>query len=287
MKVGKSVFSYKLLVAIAQGKPFLGYATQKVPVLVLAVEEHLEDVRARLKLYEAIPGEDHIHIHPWRLTSGDATIGAIKTYIKEHDIGVLLLDTLSRYWNIRDENDNAEIIKKCSPFLDLARETNCCVLLNHHDNKAGGEDGRSIRGGGALFGLVDQALMLTKRQGGTDTQRVLKTLGRYSETPKELIIDLQGNDYLNLGSTDDFSSLAYQNTILTALGETPKRVDELVAATGLSEKVVRKTLAELGESVEISGTGKKGDPYRYRQNSFLSHPSPIGEETNPPTQAPQ
>ncbi len=255
---------------------------------MLAVEEHHQEVRDRLKLYGAIPEEDPIHVHLWRLMSGNATIEAVKAYIQAHGIKLMVLDTLSRYWNIRDENDNAEIIRKCSPFLDLARETNCCVLLAHHDNKAGGEDGRSIRGGGALFGLVDQALMLTKRQGGTDTQRVLKTLGRYSETPKELIIDLQGNDYLNLGSTDDFNPAAYQNTILTALGETPKRVDELVTATGLSEKIVRKTLAELGESVEISGTGKKGDPYRYRQNSLLSQPSPIGEETNSlPPKAPE
>ncbi len=32
MKVGKSVFLYQLLVAIAKGQPFLGYATQKVPI---------------------------------------------------------------------------------------------------------------------------------------------------------------------------------------------------------------------------------------------------------------
>ena len=40
MKVGKSTLAYPLAIAIAQGKPFLGYPTKQGGVLILAVEEH-------------------------------------------------------------------------------------------------------------------------------------------------------------------------------------------------------------------------------------------------------
>lgn len=287
MKVGKTTFVYHLVEHIVKGKPFLGFTTTPTGVLILALEEHVQDVRCRLEEL-GVDAEDSIYVHCGPLNPGDATIQALGGYIKEYDIGLIVVDTLSHYWRIDDENNNAEVVKRCSPLLALAHQADCCVLLIHHDNKTGGTGGRSIRGGGALLALVDQALMLESHPKGGDRQRVLRTLGRFSESPKDLVIELQDGAYVNLGSLDDFNPLAYQRTLLTELNETPKCVDELVSVTGLSGKIVRKTLGELGESVEISGAGKKGDPYRYRQHSFPSQPLSIGEETNStPKQAPK
>jgi RecA-family ATPase len=98
----------------------------------------------------------------------------------------VVIDSLSRFWNVMDENNNMEVIREVSPLLEMARETNAAVLLVHHERKSGGEDGRSIRGGSALFGLVDQAIFLERRQGEASNKRTLKTLGRYEESPPEL-----------------------------------------------------------------------------------------------------
>src|SRR5215470_15046573 len=51
MKVGKSTFAYALAVALAQGRSFLGFTTQRAGVLILAVEEHERDVRLRLERF--------------------------------------------------------------------------------------------------------------------------------------------------------------------------------------------------------------------------------------------
>ena len=276
MKVGKSTFLYPLAVATAQGKEFLGYETRASGVLILAVEEHSRDVRARLEKFGMQP-EDPIYVHQGRLDYGEATMAALRVFITDHAISLVILDTLTRHWNIKDENDNAQVVRRCTPFLDLARETGCAVLLVHHDRKSGGEDGRAIRGGGALLGLVDQALMLDRRQGGNRNQRVLRTVGRYEETPAELILELQGKQYVSLGTAKQLGPEAAKASVWGALDTYPKTVDQLVGETRLGEKVVRQALKDLGESILQEGNGMKGSPYTYRQSeadSFPSQPHP-------------
>jgi RecA-family ATPase len=94
-------------------------------------------------------------------------MAALRAYVLEHDIRLVVLDTLSRFWTdvISEESDNIQVGRSINPFLELARETGAVVLLVHHERKAGGKEGRSIRGGSALFGLVDQALLLERRAG--------------------------------------------------------------------------------------------------------------------------
>jgi predicted ATP-dependent serine protease len=126
---------------------------------------------------------DPIHVHGGKLTGFRGTMAALRDYIVEHDIKLVILDTLSRFWSdiIGEESDNIQVGRTVDPFLELARDTNVVVLLVHHERKAGGDEGRGIRGGSALFGLVDQALLLERKHGTDRTLRTLKALGRYSE----------------------------------------------------------------------------------------------------------
>ncbi|MBI4240238.1 MAG: AAA family ATPase, partial [Candidatus Rokubacteria bacterium] len=194
MKVGKSTFAYALAVAVAQGRPFLGYPTRQGGVLILAVEEHPRDVKLRLQRFGMRP-EDPIYVHAAPLESTRVTLHTLREFVLERGVSLVLLDTLGRFWRVTDENANAEVVRQVSPLLDLARETGAAVLLIHHERKSGGEDGRGIRGGSALFGLVDQALLLDRGQGGAEPRRVLRTLGRYDETPRELILELDEDEY--------------------------------------------------------------------------------------------
>ena len=278
MKVGKSTFIYRLAVCLAQGKPFLSYPTKKVPVLILALEEHARDVRNRLRQFGGSQ-DDPIAIHIGPATANPNLLSSIKAYITQHHIGVLIVDTLSRFWGIKDENSNAEVEQKISPLLDLARDTGCVVILVHHERKGGGDQGRSIRGGSALLGLVDQALMLEHTQGAPTNKRILKTLGRYSETPTDLLIDLVEGDYLCAGQASDWTKVARQQEILATITETPKSVDVLHAETKIPKKAISRILSDLGDKVQPSGDGKRGDPYVY-SHSFPSQPPSIGEGTN-------
>jgi hypothetical protein len=283
MKVGKSTLIYALAVAVAQGRPFLASPTRGRGVLILAVEEHPRDVERRLRRFGARP-EDPIHVHAAPLLHSPAEVEAIRRHILDHDIGLVILDTLARFWTVADENDNAAVGRAVSPLLDLARQTGAVVLLVHHERKSGGEDGRAIRGGSALFGLVDQALILERRQGGAATHRVLRALGRYDETPHEVVIELVTDVWRRLGTAAELDRAAYVAKVAGVLSDEPQTVEALAQAAGLPAKTVRETLAEFGEQVVQAGRGVKGNPCTYRAgpDSFPSRPHSIGKETNPP-----
>ena len=183
MKVGKSTFAYSLAMAVAKGARFLDFPTKQGGVLILAVEEHPRDWHLRLREFGMRP-EDPIHVHGGKLTGLHGSMAVLRAYVLEHDIRLVILDTLSRFWSdvIEEESNNIAVGRTVDPFLELARETGAVVLFIHHERKAGGEEGRGIRGGSALFGLVDQALIMERRPGGDRSLRTLKALGRYSET---------------------------------------------------------------------------------------------------------
>jgi len=262
MKSGKSSLIYPLAIRVAQGRPFLGFNTRKGGVLVLALEERWMDVRSRLQRFGMQPS-DSIYVHCGPLDNGYETVKALEKFITANGIVLLVIDTLSMFWGLDDENHNAAVVQQVKPLLDLARNTQAAVGLIHHTSKGGGELGRSIRGASSLLGIVDQAMILEMRQGGKKNQRILKTLGRYSETPPELLIDLQ---WRCLGTGAEAYQEDQLEHLIGCLTKQPQPVTWIVTATELSEKQVRKSLGILIDREEVvkSGSGRKGDPYLYR-----------------------
>jgi AAA domain len=285
MKVGKSTFAYALAVAVAQGRPFLGYPTKQGSVLILAVEEHARDVRLRLERF-GLSQNDPLYVHVGRLSWAD--MAEIRKFVKDQPVSLLILDTLSRFWDIKDENDNAEVTRRVSPFLDLAHETNVAVLLIHHERKSGGEDGRGIRGGSALFALVDQALLLDKRPGGDPSHRVLKAVGRYADSPAELLFELEGNQYRSLGTKEHLDFEEKKIRVHRVLTDMPRTPEAIAVDAELSVKTTNRVLEALcaensGARAARQGKGVKGDPYLYcrpAMDSIPSQPLPIGKESN-------
>jgi len=257
-KVGKSTFAYSLAVAATQGRPFLGFPTTQGPVLILAVEEHVQDVQHRLHRFGLLPG-DPVHVHAGPLDARD--LPTIEVFVREKGITLVLLDTLSRYWQIKDENSNAEIIRAVGPLLEMAQRTGCAVLVIHHEKKSNGEsdDGlRSVRGGSALAGIVDQSLQLAKPHGGGKKRRVLKAVGRYAETPPELLIELVGTDYRRVDEV--------QEQVWAALTDQPQTVEQLLEVAGVARSAFQRAIEALGDSVIREGEGVRGKPRTYRRD---------------------
>ncbi len=282
MKVGKSTFAYALAVAVAQGRDFLGYQTTSGGVAILAVEEHPRDVLRRLRRF-GLRDTDALWVHRGELRNFPETIAKLETSIRAERIKLVIVDTVARFWNLNDENNNAEMERQVSPLLDLAHRTGAVVLLVHHERKTGGEGGRGIRGGSALLGLVDQAFTLTRPAGPATPQRVLEAVGRYSETtPSRTTFKLDGNVYERLPTP---GREAAREAVGAALSIVLQSTACLAGKTGYTKKVVKQALVDLGSQVVREGEGVKGDPYGYRRaspDSILSLSTPIGEGTNSP-----
>ena len=278
MKKGKTELAYGLIQAMSQGNNYLGFETKQSNILILALEEHSRDVRKRLQRLGVEP-EDNIYIQypPYTLTK--EAIKELRDFISQQDIDLVLIDTLSRFWRVQDENNNAEVGRVLNPLLDLSRELDVAMLFIHHQNKSGGEGGRGIRGASAILGLVDQAITLDGRQGGPDTNRVLSTIGRYVDSPKELLIDYVDGRYVLLGKPEEFDKEAIKNKVLEVITKEPMSIDEVKETTGLSDKKVRTSLKALyrEEKIVEEGQGRKGSPRLY---SIHSQPTSKGQETN-------
>jgi hypothetical protein len=130
---------------------------------------------------------------------------------------------------------------------------------------------------------VDQAIILDRRPGETSNKRLLKTLGRYEDSPKEIIIELVGNDYSVLGTPEQEGHAQAVGKVRDALTATdgktiePMDVKTLAVETGLTQKMVRRALESMGDEIQQTGAGVKNDPHTY---SLLSQYSPIGKEMN-------
>jgi RecA-family ATPase len=185
MKVGKSTLIYELALSVARGKPFLGFPTRQGRVLILAVEENRRDARHRL-IRLGLRRTDRIHL--WAKPLDPRWLRALRAYIRKHNVRLVILDTLASYWRIKNENDNAEVIRGITPLERLARETGAAVLIIHHDRKGGGPNGESIRGGSGLFAKVDQALMLRRVGSQHPMRRRLLRDGRYNEAGEGRLI---------------------------------------------------------------------------------------------------
>ena len=278
-KEGKSTLSYELAVNVTQGSTFLGRRTCQGAVLILALEEHHRDVCMRLRnLGAATPGSLYVHVGPSEPTP--TVLASILSFLKEHDVKLVLVDTLAAFWRIENENDAAEMTKVVKPLLQLARESGACVLLNHHARKSEGSYGDEIRGSGALFALVDVAILMKRHE--VKTQRLLQFQSRYHETPSELVVELRDHGYVSLGDPAKVGKEARLTTLAASLSEQLDEAGPIAKRAGFSQREVHRLLNILvKEGVALrEGKGTKGSPYRFKKNAIHATPQPIGHESN-------
>ena len=277
-KVGKSTLAYQLVVKIAKGETFLERTTKQGGVLIVALEEHLRDVRLRLK--ELDGRLDNLFIHSGNLSPNSDTLMAIEMFALEHGVNLIVIDTLAMFWRLQDESDASAMTREVKPLLELARNTGACVVLIHHFRKSEGNGGDEIRGSVALTGVVDIALGLYPQGGGN--RRELRRLGsRYSETPSELIIELNDGGY-EVVDTDLQSSEAEEKRLAGVLTSNPQDIETLAKTAGVKKTRAYKQMRRLVEQgvAQSHGAGVKGSPYLYTAANTLSFspPSLVEEE---------
>jgi len=191
LKQGKSEFSYQMASAVAKGESFLELPTQKSGVLILAVEEHPNDVRRRLNRIGA-SGDLYLLCS---VKNSPATISHIENFILKHNISLILVDTLSRFWQADEENNNTAANAELQLLLDLCRRSNVSIGLIHHARKGLGELRHRSRGASAILDILDQILFFDKGYSGVETDREIQILGRYQESPRNLLLKFKDGLY--------------------------------------------------------------------------------------------
>ena len=169
---GKSLFNLQKAIMLATGIPWGEWSPRgRYRSLIINAEDDIDEQRRRLSAALKVmnppryllEGMVHLADDPDSLVVvrvdprsrqmiTTPMADAITAYVREHKIDVLIVDPFAETFE-GDENSNSEIKWAMKVWRDIARETNCAVVLVHHTVKyASGGAGNAdiVRGGGAI-----------------------------------------------------------------------------------------------------------------------------------------
>jgi hypothetical protein len=200
-------------------------------------------------------------------------LGYVFEVVTKVPIELVIFDTISPLWPVRDENNAAEVYEALMPLRQLAERA--ALLLTHHPRKGDGQEATAARGSGALTAFVDIILELRRYapHDPRDRRRVLKGYGRWDETSPELVIALKedGRGYTTCGDQQAIKSRERRDIISSLLPtEPPGKRFEAICESWPDHKppAKQKLLNELRDGFgrgqwRREGTGKNKSPYTY------------------------
>jgi hypothetical protein len=275
---GKTTFCHHLSRAILDGEPFLDRPTLRGPVVYLTEEGPATFERALHT--RGLKGKADFHYLSKRHVSTvtwTELVALARAKVIETGAVLLVVDTLGKLAGFQgdDENSAGRVMSAMLPLQALATELNIAVVVTRHERRAGGQVGESARGSTAISGDVDQILQLTRTGGDAhQSERWLKAVGRYDETPAELRIELDRGSYRVVGPDDARNRAGEALLDMLQPGEPQPVVDMLqdLADQGHSRKAVYDAVARLvgdGQLGEVEDVGPSG----HRRKAIVSRTS--------------
>ncbi len=276
-KCGKSTLLAHLLRTFEIGGSFCGL--EVAPASVLYITEESEQKWAERR--DALGISDHcrFRVRPFgfkpRFGDWQAFLADLKCELATEPADLLVFDTLSKLWPVRDENNAAEVDEALMPLYQLTNACPCGIALVHHLRKSGGQEGTASRGSGALSAFVDIIAELWRYDPAReeDRRRVLRGYSRWDDTPRELVIELnaEGTAYDAFGNRTEVGRRELAAMIRAVIpseppGWTADQIrEEWPAEPKPHNQRLRDELAHGSGKGEWrrEGEGKKGSPFTY------------------------
>lgn len=298
-KAGKStLLAHLARVFDGQKDEFLGHPITPSRVLYIT-EEHEEmwaDRRDELRI------GDHVGMicRPFKGRPSPAEwaafVGKVAQAVTEYRFDLVVMDTISKLWPVREENDAGQVEDALMPLWTIT-SVGAALLLVHHNRKSDGKEFTGSRGSGGLPAFMETLIEFRRNtESQKDPKRVLSCTGRYKETPDKLLIELTPAGYVSHGDPDDMSpdlkaelgfgdqaaAERWQVAVMGLLADNPDGaldVDQIQAALkekkdplvrGVRRQDILAWLKARTEGGELHrfGKGVKGDPFQYYRVSI-------------------
>lgn len=274
---GKTTFALHACRALIEGSPFMGRATVRTPVVFLSEQapagffSYLAnvDLDASEELYI-------LHGHEARGMSWEALVAAAVRQARAVGARLIVLDTFAHFSDIAGDGENAAgtIADRMRPLQHAVAAHDLTILLVHHDRKGGGSVFEASRGSSALVAAVDLILNLIRPEGNHDeSMRKLRTAGRYSDVPEELMIELTDTGYVERGTSGAVAAETARELALRCTPDSEADAERwkiiLKAAREHDPELKKSTFHEAVKQLTargklaVIGEGVRGDPYRY------------------------
>lgn len=140
-KAGKSFLLMELCIAIAEGKPWLGFQCKKGRVLYVNLEiDPASAINRFLKIYEALglPIKNADSIVIWNLRGHavplDQLVPKLIRRVRDQHFDAIIIDPIYKVIT-GDENNASEMGAFCNQFDKICTETGCSTIYCHHHSK--------------------------------------------------------------------------------------------------------------------------------------------------------
>lgn len=172
-KSRKTWLAIDLALSVAGGRLWLGRECAPAPALFVDAECPREVLGERLRILERDRSPRAAERLSWVARRGSCPTSVLdaccdlRQDIAESDAHLCVIDTMSAYFPVKDENDNAEATSLLSRITDVAEEMQCAIVLVHHTPKASGGK-RSVvdagAGAGAYARRVDTVIAIREEE---------------------------------------------------------------------------------------------------------------------------
>lgn len=228
-KAGKSTLLAHLLRAFdGRSEQFLGLPITAARVLYVS-EEH-EELWAERR--DELNIGDHVGMvcRHFRGRPSPAEwakfIGELVNVVNEFRFDLVVFDTISKLWPVREENDAGQVEDALMPVWNITN-TGAALMLVHHNRKSDGKEFTGSRGSGGLPAFCETLVEFRRNSDdGKDHRRMLTGAGRYRETPDKVLIELLPSGYVSHGDPDDMTP---DEKIKHGVGKA-KQAEEWIAA---------------------------------------------------------
>ncbi len=251
-KIGKSIISLNLAVAVAMGGKALGnISVERSGVLYLALEDTLK--RLKNRFWTILQGQnppENLYLNTEFKTIRDGGLEQLKVWLKQHkDVGFVILDTLAKIKGRAEKNselymDDYGVIAK---IKEVADKHDIGILLVHHTRKAQSDDiFDMVLGTTGITGAADTVIVLKKEMGVADI--ALHVCGRdVEEAELALKFDAITMGYVLLGNAKEYRMSRERQEIMDVIREDgkPIRLKEIATVLGKRPDAIAHLLRKL------------------------------------------
>jgi hypothetical protein len=264
-KDGKTTFILLGIAAMLRGERFLGLPTKLTRVLYLT-EQPRRSFHDKLQRVGITDGDAFRALFVTDLHGLDwsQTCSIVREECRAHDVGLLVIDTLSKSAKVSDENDAGEALRVCGP-LQLIAEDNVAVAALRHAGKGDTNHGEIVdsgRGSSAFSGEFDLCTVLSRAPGsGHPNRRKLRSVSRDDNVPEIMFIELVDGHYVAEGSAANVEYRSARTAWLERLPSSkaaalPLRELMKIDGTTFSERTAGRAIEDLCR--EGVAAGEKG-----------------------------
>ena len=268
-KMGKTMILFAILKAASRGGEFLGHSVEQMKSWLFS--EQSENSLAPQFRQMGIMEDEDIQVALWRKQphwgSPEELTDRILSAFKNADRkpGLLVIDTLSSFIDLRDSNDYSQVNQALAPIVELGqrlgKDYGTATVLTHHSRKSASEGSDGVLGSQAISAKFDTLVRVQFSRGTTARKLAIQSRFGIGELGAELevTLSLPEGEYQLLGSASEI-----EGDIITAVendAHTPAEIRDWLAddADGgepVSPQQVSRRLTKLVADNRLVRTGQ-------------------------------